>query len=67
MKEKMYFYPKRTDDLKKECLPFINKEVTVLSWHDTHNWLVGLVEEFMLDIPWHELHYSKPDYDHNSF
>ncbi len=57
------FVPKRTDDLKKAALPFVGKIVTVRSWHTnvsmTTNYpddeLVGLVEEFGLDIPESEL------------
>lgn len=61
--EKRMFRPKRIDDLKKDVLPYIGKEVTVLSWHqnismkETHpeDKCVGFVKEFCLDIPKSEL------------
>lgn len=57
------FKPIRTDDLRKECLPWIGKEVTVVSWHENISMKekypsderVGFVKEFALDIPESEL------------
>jgi hypothetical protein len=60
--EKYIFKPKRIDDLKDKCLPFVGKEVTVLSWHSNYlkdkypdDDLVGFVEEFLADVPKSEL------------
>lgn len=61
--ESRIFKPVRTDDLRKECLPWIDKEVTVVSWHENiamkekypNDKRVGFIKEFALDIPESEL------------
>ena len=63
-----YFVPKRTDDLKERCKPYIGKIVTVRSWHENVSMRdrypddekVGFVVEFALDIPESELSIVAP-------
>lgn len=63
-----FFSPKRTDDLKKRILPFVNTWVTVRSWHENiamkttypDDETVGFIEEFSADIPESELLVREP-------
>jgi len=67
--DKRWFHPKKTDDLRKECLPWIGREVTVTSWHNNvamtddypNDDLVGFVKEFACDVPQSELRLQKPE------
>lgn len=62
IEQKRIFKPKKTEDLNEKCLSYIDKEVTVLSWHENiftdeypDSKKVGFINEFMLDIPEEEL------------
>lgn len=62
-RERRFFNPKRIDDLKSYALPYVNKWVTVDSWHENISMRekypddekVGFVAEFAGDIPSSEL------------
>lgn len=63
-----FFSPKRTNDLHKAALPFVNQWVTVQSWHENISMKdkypeddkVGFIEDFALDIPESELLLTPP-------
>ena len=63
---KRVFRPKRIEDLKQRCLPWVGREVTVMSWHENismcleypNDHCVGFVQEFAADIPKSELTYE---------
>lgn len=63
MSELRLFFPKHTDDLRPECVPYIGQLVTVTGWYPNEYWrdrypddeLCGHVEEWHGDTPESEL------------
>ena len=66
-----FFHPRSTEDLRSDVLPWVDKWVTVESWHSlmsdylkenypNDEW-VGFVSEFNGDIPQSELFLFEPE------